>query len=328
MNIIVTGSLGHISRPLTIELVQKSHQVTVVSSKQEKKMEIEALGATAAIGSIDDVTFLIKTFTGADAVYTMMPPFISKFTEDSNFDAREEAKRICTNYVKAIKASGVKRIIHLSSIGAHLEKGNGLLAFHFYAEQTLRQLPADVAITFMRPVGFYYNLYDFMDIIKGQGFLKGFVGKIMALRFYGLKGLLQGKNGLIISNYGGEDKMPWVSPKDIASAISEELTLPANGTKIRYVASEELTCNQVASILGEAIGKPYLTWGTISDKQMMSGLNQFKVPLNVATDITEMNASMRNGGILFNDYYKNKPVLGKVKMKDFAKEFATAYHQK
>ena len=61
---------------------------------------------------------------------------------------------------------------------------------------------------------------------------------------------------------------------------------------------------------------------------MMSGLKQFKVPLQLANDITEMNASMRNGGILFTDYYQNKPVLGKVKMKDFAKDFAVVYNQK
>jgi uncharacterized protein YbjT (DUF2867 family) len=328
MKIIVTGSLGNVSKPLTKELVQKGHQVTVITTNKEKKNDIEALGATAAIGSIENVDFLTKTFTGADAVYTMLPPFMSKFAEIPNFSAREEAKRLCTNYVQAIKASGVKKVIHLSSIGAHLEKGNGLLAFHFYAEQTLKQLPADVAITFMRPVGFYYNLFDFMDIIKGQGFLKGFIGKIMTIRFYGLMGLLKGKNGLIISNYGGEDKMPWVSPKDIAVAITEELAMTASGIKVRYVASEELTCNQIASTIGEAIGKPYLKWGTISDKQMMGGLKQFKVPLDIATDITEMNASMRNGGILFNDYYKNKPVLGKVKLKDFAKEFAVVYNQK
>ena len=96
MKIIVTGSLGNISKPLTKELVQKGHQVIVITSKQEKKKEIETLGALAAIGSIDDIAFLTKTFIGAEAVYTMMPPFIFKFVEDSNFDARAEAKRICT----------------------------------------------------------------------------------------------------------------------------------------------------------------------------------------------------------------------------------------
>jgi len=180
----------------------------------------------------------------------------------------------------------------------------------------------------MRPVGFYYNLYQFMDIVKGEGFLKGFVGLFLTLRHYGLKGLLQGKKGLIVSNYGAEDKMPWVSPLDIAAAISDELTSASKGCKVRYVASEELTCSQIANILGTAVGKPYLKWITISDKQMLDALLKYKMPSSLANDITEMNSSQRNGGILFEDYYKNIPAMGKVKMKDFAQEFAAVFNSK
>ena len=326
MKIIITGSLGHISKPLAMEFLQKGHAVTVISSNPDKQKDIEAIGATAAIGSVEDVSFLTKAFSGADAVYTMLPPF--KFQENPNLDAREEARRLTSNYVAAIQQSGVKKVVHLSSIGAHTDKGNGLLAFHFVAEQVLKKLPADVTITFMRPVGFYYNLYQFMDIVKGEGFLKDFVGLFLTLRHYGLTGLLQGKKGLIVSNYGAEDKMPWVPPTDIAAAISEELASAFKGRKVRYVASEDLTCNQIANILGTTVGKPYLKWVTISDKQMLDALLKYKMPLSLANDITEMNASQRNGGILFEDYYKNVPVLGKVKMKDFAREFAAVYNSK
>jgi len=64
MKVIVTGSLGHISRPLTEELVQKGHTVTVVSSKAERQKDIEALGAIAAIGSMEDADFLYCDFQG------------------------------------------------------------------------------------------------------------------------------------------------------------------------------------------------------------------------------------------------------------------------
>jgi uncharacterized protein YbjT (DUF2867 family) len=77
MKIVVTGSLGHISKPLTIELVEKGHQVTVISSKVEKQKDIEALGATSAIGTMEDVDFLTATFMGADSVYTMIAGVIS-----------------------------------------------------------------------------------------------------------------------------------------------------------------------------------------------------------------------------------------------------------
>ena len=43
MKIVVTGSLGNISKPLTKELVQKGNQVSVITSKQDKKKDIEAL---------------------------------------------------------------------------------------------------------------------------------------------------------------------------------------------------------------------------------------------------------------------------------------------
>jgi hypothetical protein len=45
-----------------------------------------------------------------------------------------------------------------------------------------------------------------------------------------------------------------------------------------------------------------------------------------AKGFVEMNAS-RRGGVLYEDYYRNKPTLGKTTVKEFAKEFAVVYHQ-
>jgi uncharacterized protein YbjT (DUF2867 family) len=296
MKIIVTGSLGHISKPLATELVQQGYEVTVISSKPEKQFEIEALGAKAAIGSVKDVDFLTSTFTGADAAYCMEPP--SGFF-DPNFDIMAEIREMCEAYTEAILKSGVKRVIHLSSIGAHTDKGNGILAFHYVAEQIFNSLPSDVAITFMRPVGFYYNLFSFIPTIKAQG--------------------------IIAANYGIE-KEPWVSPLDIAVIIAGEIVKPFEGRRVLYIASEELTGAEVASILGEAIGNPNLKWVVISDEQSLNGLLAIGMNPKVAEGLTEMNASRRNH-ILYEDYYRHRPELGKVKMKDFAKEFASVYKQ-
>jgi uncharacterized protein YbjT (DUF2867 family) len=196
--------------------------------------------------------------------------------------------------------SGVKRLVHLSSIGAHLDKGTGIILAHHAVEGILNNLKA-VAITFMRPSAFYNNLYSFIGGIKSTG--------------------------TIASNYGGEDMIPWVSPIDIAAAIVEELETPLIGKKVRYVVSEELTCNEVAGILGFAIGKPDLKWVVIPDEQLQKGLEAFGMSKPIAKGLVEMNASMHSG-IFFEDYYLNKPALGKVKLKDFAKEFAVVYNQK
>lgn len=322
MKIIVTGSLGYIGKPLTEDLIKKGHSLTVISSQTGRKKEIEALGAKAAIGTVEDINFLTDTFTGADAVYCMLAAPGNSFT-DPNFKPMEYSTKIASNYVRAIGQSGVKHIVYLSSIGAHTDKGNGLLALHYYAEKTLNQLPPDVSITFMRPVGFYKNLNQFAEFVKGKGFL----GAFLALRTYGLLGMIGGKRGVIMSNYGENDMSRWASSLDIASAITEELETPSTGRKVRYVTSDELTCNEVARILGEAVGKPYLKWGVISSKQLLSGMKRNGMPSQIAEGLVEMNESIRSGKI-YEDYNRNNPKLGKVKMTDYAKEFAKIYNKK
>jgi uncharacterized protein YbjT (DUF2867 family) len=299
MNIIVTGSLGNISKPLTKELVQKGHQVTVISSKPERQKDIEALGAKAAIGTMEDADFLSASFKGADAVYVMETMGGNSFF-DPNLDIIAAINKIGNNYKQAIEQSGVKRVVHLSSIGAHTDKGNGLLAFHYNVETILKQLPSDVSITFMRPVGFYYNLLGFINTIKTQG--------------------------VIATNYGGDSKKPWVSPIDIAAAVAEELVTPFEGRKVRYIASDETSCNELASLLGAAIGKPDLKWVVIPDEQLLNGMIAAGMNAKVATGLVEMNAGMNNG-VLYEDYYRNKPTLGKVKLMEYAKEFAAVYNQ-
>ena len=300
MKIVITGSLGNISKPLTLELVQKGHIVTVISSKAERKKDIEAVGATAAIGTMNDASFLVETFEGADIVYVMEAIGYHSFF-DHTMDVMSEIRKIVTNYKQAILQSGVKRVVHLSSVGAHTDQGNGILAFHYVAENILRELPDDVSIKFMRPVGFYYNMFAFIQPIK--------------------------KQGAIVANYGGDEREPWVSPLDIAATVAEEMEKPFKGRTIRYIASDEVSPNEVANILGEAIGKTDLAWLTISDQQLLDGLIAAGMNPQTAKDFMEMNAS-RRGGILYQDYDRHKPTLGRIKLKDFAKDFAAAYsHQ-
>ena len=298
MNIIVTGSLGNISKPLTIELVQKGHTVTVISSDPQKQNQIEALAATAAIGSLEDVGFLTHTFTGADAVYSMVPP---NNYFDHNLDLAAYYSRIGGNYKQAIEQSGVKRLVNLSTIGANLSRGNGILIGAHHVQNILNELHPEVSITHLRPTSFYYNLLGYIQMIKSEGY--------------------------IASNYGGDDIVPWVSPIDIASAVAEEIEMQFTGRKVRYVASEEKTCNETAALLGAAIGKPDLKWICISNDDMLSGLVGVGMAPKIAAGLVEMYEGLHTG-LLTEDYYKNRPnVMGKVKVLDYAKEFAAVFNQ-
>ncbi|MBG6234492.1 uncharacterized protein YbjT (DUF2867 family) [Pedobacter sp. CAN_A7] len=299
MNIILTGSLGNIGKPLTQELVQKGHAVTVITSKDERQKDIEALGAKAAIGTMQDVAFLTEVFKTADVVYLMETWEGIGSLLDQSVDFEAGMRQIGYNYKQAVEQTGLKRVIHLSSVGAHSKLGYGTLSVHHDVEQILNQLPSNISIKFMRPVGFYTNMLRSMQQIKTKG--------------------------VIVSNYGGDEKEPWVSPLDIAQAIAEEMEKPFEGITVRYLASDEVSPNEMAKMLGEAIGIPDLQWQVIPDEVLLEGMLAAGVNAKIAKGLMEMQASQR-GGLLFEDFYHHKPVLGKVKFKDFARDFAKVYH--
>lgn len=301
MKIVLTGSISNIGKPLVKELVGKGHSVTVISSNNERAPHIEALGAQAAIGKMQDTLFLTDSFRGADIVYLMETMDAAGGDLcDADVDFIGVINQIGHNYKEAVERSGVKKVVHLSSIGAHMDKGNGILIFHHNVENTLKQLPADISIKTLRPVGFYTNMLGFINTIKNQG--------------------------AIISNYGGDQKEPWVSPIDIASVIAEEMEKPFEGRTMRYIASEEVSPNEIARALGQAIGKPDLQWKVISNEELLNKWLGIGFNPQVAHGFVEMQAS-QGTGILYEDYYKNVPVLGKVKLKDFALQFAAAYNE-
>ncbi|XZF15464.1 NAD(P)H-binding protein [Chitinophagaceae bacterium MMS25-I14] len=293
MKFTVTGSLGNISKPLTTLLIKAGHQVTVISSNPDKKAEIEALGATAAIGSISDTSFLTQAFTGADAVYTMVPP---------NFAAENYRRYVgntAKNYAAAIKNAGVTKVVNLSSIGAHLESGTGPIAGVHDAELILNGLEG-VAVKHIRAPFFYINFYNDIPMIRHQG--------------------------IIGANYPAATRIVMVHPEDIAIAVAEQLQHPFTGHSVRYIMSDDRTVQDATVALGTAIGKPELPWIEFTDEQALNGMLQAGLPQEIAHNFTEMGSALRKG-ILWEDFDRNKPEAKGRTLEEFAQEFAVKYQE-
>lgn len=295
MKFVVTGSLGNISKPLAEKLVAAGHSVTIVSSKAEKAAQIEALGAKAAIGSVEDVAFLTKTFTGADAVYTMVPPNFG------SSDWKLYIAGIGKNYAAAIKASGIKNVVNLSSMGAHMADGCGPVSGLFFVEKALNGLDG-VNVKHLRPGFFYPNFLGNVGMVKHMGIMGG--------------------------NYGEGTTLVIVHPEDIAEVAAHELLgLSFKGKSVRYIASDEKTTHEVAAILCKAIGKSELPWVNFKDEDTIAGMLQAGLPEEIAKNYAEMGAAMRSGEMA-SDYLKNKPaVFGKTKLETFAVVFASVFNQ-
>jgi len=65
----------------------------------------------------------------------------------------------------------------------------------------------------------------------------------------------------------------------------------------------------------------------IPDEQLLQGMIATGMNKKIAAGLVEMNASGQTG-VLYEDYYYcNQPTLGKVKLAEYAKEFAAVYNQ-
>ncbi|MEL1242697.1 NAD(P)H-binding protein [Flavobacterium sp. DGU11] len=292
MKIAITGSLGNVAGPLVKQLLAEGHQLTVVSSNNERKKDIEALGAAAAIGSITDASFLAKAFSGSDAVFAMTPPSLGLESIVANNIGAGKA------IVAAVKESGVKRVVLLSSIGAELDGGTGPIAALHAIENAYNDLD-NVNVTFLRAGYFYINFNNSIPMIKHSGMLG--------------------------SNLAADTLIPLVHPRDIASAAARELVRTSGQSDVRYIVSDVKTPVEITNAFANAIGKPGLPWITFSDTDNEQGMLQAGVPAEIAALYTEMGRGLREGRIQADFLNGNHSVDGKIKLEDFAKEFASGF---
>ncbi len=296
MKYVITGGAGNISKPLALQLLAAGNDVTVISRNAANLSALTDAGAKAAIGSLEDSDFIAQTFAGADAVYTMVPP-VHQIA--SNWKGYIE--QIGKNYAIAIKKNGITHVVNLSSIGAHLADGVGPVSGLYRVEQVLNALEG-VHVKHLRPAYFYNNLMANIGMIKGMGIIGG--------------------------NFSAEEgKFVIVAPSDITTIAAKELLdLSFTGKSVHYIASDEVSTDQIAAELGQAIGKPDLKWVKFTDEQALGGMLQAGLTEEIAKNYVEMNQSM-NTGAMAEDYFKNRPTeLGKIKLAAFAKVFAAAYH--
>jgi len=295
MKYILTGSVGNITKPLATTLIGAGHEVTIISSSEARKEEIEAIGAKAAIGNVLDRDFLSNAFLGADAVYLMVPPTFT-VTDWLGFQ-----KEVSDNFVYAVKQSGVKNIVQLSSIGAHMGKDAGPIDGLAYLEKQLDTVNG-INVVKLRPSYFFTNFFSLIDMVKHAGILG--------------------------SNMGNADsRLILTHPKDIAAEAAKHLlALDFYGDNIVYVSSDIRSFSEIAKALGEAIGKPELPWIAFSDEDTFKGMTDSGLPEIFAKGYVQMGKSIREGLIQEDYFRRNEHPQGKVKLEEFAKEFASLYN--
>nr|WP_295876446.1 NmrA family NAD(P)-binding protein [uncultured Chitinophaga sp.] len=290
MKITITGSLGNVSRQLATTLINKGHQVTIITQDANKAAQIAAMGGIAAVGSVTDSAFLTTAFTGADAVYTMIPPLAAAT------DYYGEVAAIATGYREALTTAGVKYVVNLSSIGAEQPTGNGLSSAFYRVEEILDQLPG-THIVHLRAGMFYTNFYGNLEMILQQQ--------------------------IVGNNFPGDIPLGLVHPHDIADTAAALLAAPAfTGKSFRYITSDEKTGAEIAAVFSRLTGQP-VAWVPFPDEALQQGAIQNGFSAHMASLLMQVGASIREGR-LFAAYEKNKMIAGRRKFDAFAEEMLKA----
>lgn len=264
--IAVMGATGNTGGVISERLLESGAGVRVLGRSADKLAALVEKGAEAAVGEASDAGYLASAFRGADAVYTLIPPNLQADDYSAFQDRAGEA------ITQAIRESGVRHVVFLSSIGADQPEGTGPIAGLYRQEGRLRSLEG-VNVLALRPAYFFENHLYTLGLIQHQGINGGAIAP--------------------------DVPMAMIATRDIAeAAASELLARDSSGFTVReLLGPRDLTMAEATRIIGEKIGKPDLQYVQFPYGEFEASLTQMGLSGSVAGLTTEMARAFNDGKI-------------------------------
>jgi uncharacterized protein YbjT (DUF2867 family) len=289
--ITVMGATGHTGSKITDALLKAGEPVRALGRSASKLAELKSAGAEVLAGDTTDAAFLTSVFRGADAVYTLLA------TDRRAPDYRAEQDRQGEAIVKAIRESGVQYVVALSSLGADLPQGTGVITGLHAQEERLKQLKG-TNVLLLRPVSFFENFYETLGLIKHEGINGDSVAADLAI--------------------------PMVATRDIADVAAQALkNRDWQGVVVReLLGPRHLSYSEATRIIGAHIGKPDLQYVQFSYADEIKALVQAGLSESFARLYVEMTRAF-NEGIIKPD--RTPENTTPTRFEDFAPELARAY---
>jgi len=256
----ITGNTGGAAARALIAAGQSVRGLTRDASKatewagQAEVVELE----------LTDTAALTAALTGAKGAYLLVPPHWT------TPDFGGYAATIIASITEAVRASGVERVVLLSSIGAELPEGTGPIRVLHTLEGALAEQPG---LTFVRPAYFQENIGGFLEPAS-QGTLPVYLDP--------------------------DSEISMVATRDIGAEIARQLLIPADRAElvVQLAGPQEYSFSQVAAALGQALGREVqplqLPPDAIIEPLRQTGAGQ------IAELYAEMNQALEEGLLHFD----------------------------
>ncbi len=291
--IAVMGASGHTGGQISACLLRNGEGVRALGRSVDRLAAVQSQGAEVLVADAADAAMLTEGFRGARSVYILLPPDPQSRDLRRKWDQQGEAM------VKAIRDSGVRYVVFLSSVGADLADGTGPIAGLHAQEERLRRLP-DVNVLILRAAAFFENFYAVLGLIKHKAINGGAVAP--------------------------DVRISMIATRDIADVAARALKARDwTGVVVReLLGARDLTFAEATRILGAHIGKPDLRYVQFAYADFAASLVQMGISDNVAGLYAEMAHGYNEGRITSREE-RGLENTTPTKFEDFAEVLARAY---
>ncbi len=269
--IAITGATGHIGSALVHHLLKSGHQVRAISRASERLDALAAAGAeTHVVDVTTDAAGLTNALRGTDAAFLMIPPNLAHPDVMAYYD------QVIDTLDEAVRASGVKKVVQLSSLGSDRPTGTGPIVSTYNLENRLRAIDG-IDVLVLRPSYFMENLYASIGMIKGMGINGGAMRPDVAI--------------------------PMIATEDIAAAAAERLDqLDFAGHEVQtLLGTRDYTMAEATQVIGQAIGKPELPYVPFPYADAEQGMVGAGLSPDMARLYLEMTRSVNEDGLFHNE---------------------------
>ncbi|HXY11310.1 MAG TPA: NmrA family NAD(P)-binding protein [Terriglobales bacterium] len=261
---VVTGATGHTGNIVARTLLDKGAKVRVIGRSADRLEALVAKGVESCVTDLTDVSSLAKSFDGAKAAYVMLPPSLTAP------DYRQFQDRVTETIAAALRSAGITHVVTLSSIGADKPDRTGPVLGLRYLEQQLNHING-LHVLHLRAGYFMENTLAQVGIIQ--------------------------KMGMSLGPLRPDLKLSMIATEDVGVVAADALLrLDFHQKNTRELQGQrDLSMNEVAQIIGKAIGNPGLRYTQAPDDQVQAALIQLGMSSSMAALLLEMSAALNSG---------------------------------
>jgi len=238
---IILGANGHVGSATAQALLNKGKEILVVLHSDDQAAFWKQQGAKAVVSDVKDAYALNKIFQQGENAFILNPP------APPHLDAAAEELRSVDAILKALQASGLKKIVAQSTYGAQPGKSVGDLSVLFQLEEGLRNQGIPTII------------------LRGAYYMSNWDLSLKSAN----------REGVVHTFYPVDFTLPMVAPQDLGKYAAEFLLESDDANALHFVEGpQEYSTLDVAATFSNLLGKEVRAVETPSSEWKNSLLSQ------------------------------------------------------